>query len=67
MRRWIQFRLRTSFVAITLLSLPFGWIGGKFHEWQAEELALSGLNPNQVEFDTLVSKAAGAPKLPTFL
>jgi hypothetical protein len=67
MRRWFQFRLRTAFLAITLLSLLLGWIGSKFHEWQAEELALNGLNPNHVQFDALVSNAYGAVKLPIFL
>ena len=64
MRRWFQFRLRTAFVALTLLSLLLGWIGGKYHEWQAEELALIGLNPNQVQFDALVSNPFGAVKFP---
>ncbi|MCE9528103.1 MAG: hypothetical protein K8R36_18840 [Planctomycetales bacterium] len=67
MCRWFQFRLRTAFVAITLLSLPFGWIGGRYHEWQAEELALSTLHPNHVQFDAVVSKVPGTVKLPIFL
>ncbi|MFN0021315.1 MAG: hypothetical protein ACKVP0_23950 [Pirellulaceae bacterium] len=66
MRRWLQFRLRTAFVAITLLSLPLGWIAGQFHAWRADELALIKLSPNLVEFEALVSPAS-AVKLPIFL
>ena len=52
MRRWFQFRLRTTFVAMTLASIPLGWIGGQFREWQADEQALLGLQANSVEFET---------------
>ena len=64
MRRWFQFRLRTAFIAVTLLSLPLGWIGGQFHEWQAEQLALIVLNPNEVQFEAAIPQAAAAGKLP---
>jgi hypothetical protein len=67
MRCWLQFRLRTAFCALTLLALLLGWIGGKFHEWQAEALALVRLNPNQVQFDNFVSNIPGTVKLTSFL
>ena len=28
-RRWYQFRLRTLFVAVTLLAVPMGYVGGQ--------------------------------------
>lgn len=67
MRRWFQFRLRTAFVAMTLASLPLGWIGGQFREWQADQQALLGLQASSVDFETAYLQPRSTPKFLVFL
>ncbi len=51
MRRFLQFNLRTTFAAITLFSVICGCVSAHFRDWQAEQVALAALQPNQVNFD----------------
>lgn len=67
MRRWFQFRLRTAFVALTLISFACGWIGGQFREWQADNLALTALQANSVKFESARPFVWNSVNLPIFL
>ena len=51
MRRFLQFRLRSLFAAVTILAAICAWFGGQLRSRQAELHALSALQPNHVFFD----------------
>ncbi len=48
MRRFLQFRLRSLLVVVTMASLVCGWVGAQFRSRRAELQALAALQPSQV-------------------
>lgn len=46
LRRWIQFRLRTLLVLVTLLALPMAWLGGEYRQREREKQIVAWVRAN---------------------